>query len=108
MIPSDEFDILIIGAGLAGASLACALRGSRFRVGVLEAAQTPCLAEGWDARIYAISPANVAFLTRTGVWPRLEDSACRQSRAWMCGVIAVGACSWPTMPVSMHWHISSK
>lgn len=72
MIPSDEFDILIIGAGLAGASLACALRGSRFRVGVLEAAQTPCLAEGWDARIYAISPANVAFLTRTGAWPRLE------------------------------------
>lgn len=71
MIPHENFDILIIGAGLAGASLACALRGSRFRVGLLES-QAPRPADGWDARIYAISPANVSFLGRAGAWPHLD------------------------------------
>ncbi len=33
----DNFDILIIGGGLVGASLACALRASPLRIGVIEA-----------------------------------------------------------------------
>lgn len=68
-----DFDILIVGGGLAGVSLACALRGSRFRVGLIER-QAPALAEGWDARIYAVSPANVQFLTRCGAWEHLPAS----------------------------------
>ena len=72
MTQPEDFDILIIGAGLAGTSLACALRGSRFRVGVLEATPAPGVAAGWDARIYAISPANVAFLSRIGAWSLLD------------------------------------
>ncbi|MBS1210927.1 MAG: ubiquinone biosynthesis hydroxylase family protein [Proteobacteria bacterium] len=70
MSSSNHFDILIVGGGLAGASLACALRGSRFRVGLIER-QSPVLASGWDARIYAISPVNVAFLQRCGAWDHL-------------------------------------
>jgi len=66
-----ELDILIVGAGLAGASLACALRGTRYRVGLLDR-MPPKRAEGWDARIYAISPANVAFLERCGAWQHLD------------------------------------
>jgi ubiquinone biosynthesis UbiH/UbiF/VisC/COQ6 family hydroxylase len=72
MTQPEDFDILIIGAGLAGTSLACALRGSRFRVGVLEVTPAPGVAAGWDARIYAISPANVAFLSRIGAWSLLD------------------------------------
>lgn len=67
-----KFDVLIVGAGLSGASLACALRGSRLRVGLIER-QPPSLPSGWDARIYAISPVNVQFLERCGVWQHIES-----------------------------------
>ncbi len=67
-----DFDVLIVGAGLAGGSLACALAGSNLSVGVLEH-RAPRRPEGWDARIYAISPANVAFLERLRIWPHLDS-----------------------------------
>ncbi|MDQ7988798.1 MAG: UbiH/UbiF family hydroxylase [Candidatus Dactylopiibacterium sp.] len=73
MSTQAPFDILIVGAGLAGASLACALRGSRHRVALVER-QAPALPAGWDARIYAISPANVDFLRRAGAWDPLDLS----------------------------------
>ena len=53
-----KFDVLVVGAGLAGAALAAALRGSNLKVGIVEA-RPPARPAGWDARIYAISPANV-------------------------------------------------
>ncbi|WP_374510530.1 UbiH/UbiF family hydroxylase [Niveibacterium sp.] len=68
-----ELDVLIVGAGLAGGSLACALAGSPLRIGMLEA-RPPRRAEGWDARVYAVSPANVDFLTRIRAWPHLDAS----------------------------------
>lgn len=68
-----EFDIVIVGGGLAGASLAVALRQSSWRVAVVEGA-VPVRAEGWDQRIYAISPINQSFLEELGVWQRLDAS----------------------------------
>ena len=32
-----KFDVLVVGAGLAGAALAAALRGSNLKVGIVEA-----------------------------------------------------------------------
>ncbi len=71
MSKTQDFDILIIGAGLSGASLACALRGSRFRIGLVER-QRPLASPDWDARIYAVSPANIEFLRRCGIWDHLD------------------------------------
>jgi ubiquinone biosynthesis UbiH/UbiF/VisC/COQ6 family hydroxylase len=67
----QRFDLIIVGGGLAGASLAVALRDTALRVALVEG-QAPTRPEGWDARVYAISPANVAFLERIGVWKHLD------------------------------------
>ncbi|WP_183634980.1 UbiH/UbiF family hydroxylase [Niveibacterium umoris] len=66
-----ELDILIVGAGLAGGSLACALAASPLRIGMLET-RAPRRPEGWDARVYAVSPTNVEFLNRIRAWPHLD------------------------------------
>lgn len=69
--PPMDFDIVIVGGGLAGLSLAVALRQTRLAVAVVEG-QAPLRPEGWDPRIYAVSPANVDFLGRIGVWPHID------------------------------------
>jgi 2-octaprenylphenol hydroxylase len=67
---NDDFDVLIVGGGLAGASLACALRGSRYRVALIDQA-APRVADGWDRRVYAVAPACIDFLKRCGAWDHL-------------------------------------
>lgn len=67
--------MVIVGGGLAGLSLACALRDTRLRVALVEGRAPTCrptCPEVWDARIYAISPANADFLQTIGVWKHLD------------------------------------
>jgi 2-octaprenylphenol hydroxylase len=72
-----KYDVVIVGGGLAGLSLASALARSSLEVALLES-QPPIRQAGWDARIYAISPTNQAFLSRLGVWERLDaNRLCR-------------------------------
>ena len=66
-----QFDLVIVGGGLAGLSLACALRESRLQIALVEH-RPPTPASGWDARIYAISPANAEFLKKIGAWKHLD------------------------------------
>lgn len=68
-----DYDLIIVGGGLAGLALAVALRRSRLRVAVVES-RVPVQPEGWDARIYAISPANACFLDSIGIWRHLDVS----------------------------------
>jgi ubiquinone biosynthesis UbiH/UbiF/VisC/COQ6 family hydroxylase len=70
----ERFDVVIAGAGLPGLALAPALARTGLRVALADRA--PIAApesppEGWDARIYAISPGSAAFLARTGAWQAL-------------------------------------
>lgn len=65
---SSPLDVLIVGAGLVGASFALALQGSGLRVAVIEPAEPAPAGEGWDSRIYALNPANLEFLRAIGAW----------------------------------------
>lgn len=68
-----DFDIVIVGGGLAGLSLAVALRGSPLSVGIVEG-RPPQTPEGWDSRIYAVSPANALFLEEIGAWRHFDPA----------------------------------
>ena len=67
-----HFDLVIVGGGLAGLSLACALRDTCLKIALVETSPPPVRPAGWDARVYAITPANAAFLTRIGAWKHLD------------------------------------
>ena len=68
-----HFDVIIVGGGLAGLSLARALRNTPLSVALLETAP-PSRPSGWDARVYAITPANASFLDELGIWTHLDSS----------------------------------
>jgi 2-polyprenylphenol 6-hydroxylase len=68
-----SFDVLIVGGGLVGLSLARALRDTRLKVALVES-RAPSPGPGWDARIYAVSPANADFLQEIGVWKHLDGA----------------------------------
>jgi ubiquinone biosynthesis UbiH/UbiF/VisC/COQ6 family hydroxylase len=73
-----DFDIVIVGGGLVGASLAAALKHSGLRLALVEGQPLPNLDSEWDSRIYAFTPGNVAFLHECGAWQRLDKSRVQQ------------------------------
>ena len=68
---SKPLDILIVGAGLVGASLACALDGRGYRVALAEAALPALGPPGFDERKLALSAASLNALGALGVLPKL-------------------------------------
>ncbi|HEY5740070.1 MAG TPA: FAD-dependent oxidoreductase, partial [Gammaproteobacteria bacterium] len=72
---SPEFDIVIAGAGMVGASAAHALAGNGFRVALVEAippASDVASDAAYDLRVSAISPRSREILERLGVWQQLD------------------------------------
>jgi len=72
---AQQFDIAIVGAGLAGTALATALGGSPLRIALIEAQplslQWPTLRDdvnGFDARVSALTFASQRWLDQLGVW----------------------------------------
>jgi 2-octaprenylphenol hydroxylase len=70
-----QFDVVIVGGGLVGAALARALAGMRVALVCREGRPGPA-AQGFDARVYALSPGNAEFLDRLGAWSAIPE-ACR-------------------------------
>ncbi|HKQ30752.1 MAG TPA: UbiH/UbiF/VisC/COQ6 family ubiquinone biosynthesis hydroxylase, partial [Burkholderiales bacterium] len=67
-----NFDVLIVGGGMVGASFACALGDSRLKVGIIDARAPVSLPhEGLDARVSAITLASRNFLQNLDVWNRI-------------------------------------
>lgn len=71
---AESFDLIVVGGGLAGASLALALRDSRRRIALIDA-RPPHAGASQDPRAYAVSPAAAAFLDAIGVWRHLAPAA---------------------------------
>lgn len=66
-----DHDILILGGGLVGSALACALDGRGWRVGQVEASAPQAGAPGFDERKLALAAASLNALAALDVLPRL-------------------------------------
>jgi len=69
-----DFDVVIIGGGLPGASLASALAASKLKLALIERRLPAAPLPEWDSRVYALTPASIAFLERVGAWRRIESA----------------------------------
>ena len=71
-----DFDILIAGSGMVGASLACALAGRPLRVVTVEPVEpTASRQPSYDDRVVALSLGSQRILEATGVWRGLQGLA---------------------------------
>jgi 2-octaprenyl-6-methoxyphenol hydroxylase len=76
MNAQDSFDVLIIGGGMAGASLACALTGRGLKIAVVEAVPlADAVQPSYDDRGLALSAASQRILEGIGVWPAVRINA---------------------------------
>src|SRR4051812_4469697 len=69
---SNLFDVLIVGGGMTGASLACALSDLPIKVGLIEAiTPTTQIQADYDNRSVALSYGSQTIFAGLGVWPAL-------------------------------------
>ncbi|MEE8494896.1 MAG: 2-octaprenyl-6-methoxyphenyl hydroxylase [Xanthomonadales bacterium] len=72
----DRYDVAIIGGGLVGASLACALAPLGLKLALVEAVSFRASSQpSYDDRTLALSASSCQILKGLGIWPLLEDSA---------------------------------
>lgn len=63
-----DYDIIIAGGGMVGASLACALGGGSLKVALVESQLILPVEAGQDLRVSAITPASRAVFENIGAW----------------------------------------
>lgn len=71
----DQYDVVIVGGGLVGASLVVALSSLPLRVALIEASAPPLTGPSWDERCIAINDGSHRIFESLGVWPALLSEA---------------------------------
>jgi len=84
---NTDYDLIIIGAGLVGATLACAVAEKGLRVAMVEAnvADSDWPENTVDTRVFAITRASEQIFASLDVWPRIKElgvSAYRDMHVW--------------------------
>jgi len=83
------YDVVIIGGGMVGAALACALGDTALKVAVLDHAPAAAPADhSYDQRVSAITLASQAFFENVGAWDgmaRRRVSPVRKMHVWSEG-----------------------
>ena len=79
--PTTDFDIIITGGGLVGASLACALGGSSLKIAVIESHTVPVGGKStelpspsYDDRAIALSYGSAQIFRSIGLWPTISTA----------------------------------
>lgn len=100
MMSAQAYDVIIVGGGMVGAALACALasnNGRPLHIALLEARppKPPQYGDDVGLRVSAINLANQRFLNNIGAWPWLAE----QDRICLCSAMKV----WETDGVEVHF-----
>jgi len=64
----DDFDVVIVGGGIVGLSLACELAATDFSVAVIERNELKAIAEPPDCRVSAINRFALQRFKQAGIW----------------------------------------
>ncbi len=73
---SQEFEVLVVGGGLAGLSMACALASAGVSVAVVDREDpAKMIAAPFDGRSSALARGSQQMLNAIGVWPKMAAAA---------------------------------
>ncbi len=87
-MPQQEYDLLILGAGIVGLTAALALEQHGYRVAVFDQQSKPELLPATaplDSRIYALTPGNITLLEQLQVWQNMDQArlcAVQKMQVW--------------------------
>ncbi len=84
---SEHYDIIIVGGGMVGAALACALTHSELRIAIIDARapDTGFTPDTFDLRVSAITRASQHLFENLGAWPGMQSrrvTPYQEMRVW--------------------------